>query len=128
MATSTGTAARPFFHWELGRQGSGYWKMLLGQGSWWDCYLLKYPPGTIIAPHKDPVEGKRHFRLNLVLWGEQTFGSWTWILNWGRLVLFRPDISTHWVNSSERLRLVLSIGWVRPLKAFQAKRRAAPHC
>jgi len=102
--------------WEQGRQQTGYLKKLLLQGSWWDLWLLKYPPLSSIRPHIDPVTRRRHFRLNFCFWGEQTFWSANPpILNLGRLVIFRPDIDIHGVRISFRSRYVLSLGWtLRP--------------
>lgn len=98
--------------WELGRQGTGYFKKLLLQGPWFDLWLLKYPVGTQIPVHTDPVPGKRHYRLNIVLKGEQAFKG-NAIFRWGPVVLFRPDITPHYVSEVSRERLVLSFGWVR---------------
>lgn len=56
--------------WSLGRQGTGYYKMLSGTARWplpFDCYLLHYPKGSAIPAHTDPVTGKQHYRLNIVL-------------------------------------------------------------
>lgn len=99
-------------NWELGRQGTGYLKRKLGQGKTWDLWLLKYPKGSKIPWHTDPVEGKRHWRLNIVLWGPQSFRGETFMQLWG-VVLFRPDIMTHKVKGVNRVRYVLSLGWVR---------------
>ena len=98
--------------WEEGRQGTGYLKRLVGQGKTWDLWLLKYPKWSKIPWHTDPVDGKRHYRLNVVLWGPQAFRGET-LLAWGPVVLFRPDIMTHKVKGSNRVRYVLSLGWVR---------------
>ena len=46
------------FKWTLGRQKTGYDKMLLAQRRWLircDCYLIGYPVGAAIAPHTDKV-------------------------------------------------------------------------
>lgn len=32
-----------------------------------DCYILKYPEGSEIPPHTDPVPGRKHWRMNVVL-------------------------------------------------------------
>ncbi|HEY3254677.1 MAG TPA: hypothetical protein VGJ91_12040 [Polyangiaceae bacterium] len=100
--------------WERGRQGTGYFKLRLAQGRRWDLYLLRYPPGSSVPPHRDPVPGKKHSRANLLLWGEDAFEGRAW-LRLPRLVVFRPDITEHEVAPVSRLRLVLSLGWVRPL-------------
>lgn len=103
--------------WRLGRQGTGYQKLLVAQGSWWDCWLLKYAPGTMIPLHTDPVAGKRHYRLNVIL-KNASGGHFSAcdppLFRWGRIILFRPDINEHMVTEVyEGTRLVLSIGWVR---------------
>src|SRR5579859_3158031 len=95
--------------WQPGRQGTGYRKLLLAQGSCWDLYLLDYPPGTAIPVHIDPVLGHRHWRANLVLRGEQTFAGEA-TLQLGPLVVFRPDVTPHGVDRVSRRRIVLSFG------------------
>ncbi len=97
--------------WERGRQGTGYFKLDLARGRRWDLYLLRYPPGSRVPPHRDPVPGKEHWRANLLLWGEDTFEGRA-IFRLPRLVVFRPDITEHEVRAVSRLRLVLSMGWV----------------
>ena len=95
--------------WQPGRQGTGYRKRLFAHGRHWDLYLLDYPPGTSIPVHRDPVPGKKHWRVNLVLRGEQTFEGRA-SFKCGPLVVFRPDITPHSVTVSKRRRLVLSFG------------------
>jgi hypothetical protein len=95
--------------WQPGRQGTGYRKLLLAQGRRWDLYVLDYPPGTAIPTHTDPVPGRRHWRANLVLWGERTFHGEA-ALRWGPLVVFRPDVTPHSVTKVTRRRIVLSFG------------------
>jgi hypothetical protein len=97
------------FRWQAGRQGTGYRKLLLAQGRRWDLYVLDYPPGTSIPTHVDPVPGRRHWRANLVLWGEHAFEGDA-ALRIGRLVVFRPDVAQHGVARVTRRRLVLSFG------------------
>ena len=51
------------FRWQPGRQGTGYDKMLLFTALWpipFDSYLLRYPEGSEIPPHTDPVQAGRH--------------------------------------------------------------------
>jgi hypothetical protein len=58
------------FRWQRGRQGTGYDKMLLATASWpipFDSYLIRYPDGSEIPPHTDPVSTGRHYRLNIGL-------------------------------------------------------------
>jgi hypothetical protein len=108
------------WRWEAGRQGTGYEKMLLATARRplpFDCYLLRYRPGSSIGWHSDPVDGRRHFRLNVVLRkavGGTFAMSGTPLWSAGRAVLFRPDVTPHAVSMVERgTRYVLSIGWVR---------------
>jgi hypothetical protein len=83
--------------------------MLLAQGRRWDLYVLDYPPGTRIPTHVDPVPGRRHWRANLVLWGERAFEGDA-VLRLGPLVVFRPDVMPHAVARVTRRRVVLSFG------------------
>ena len=103
--------------WETGRQGGGYRKMLLARGRAWDCYFIDYPKGAGVRPHKDHVPGKRHFRLNVVLWGEcdklELNDGGALFMRVGPVVLFRPDLVEHSVRPVARRRIVFSIGWVR---------------
>jgi hypothetical protein len=51
--------AKLAFRWQSGRQGSGYDKMLLLTAPWpvpFDSYLIRYPEGSSVPPHKDPVQ------------------------------------------------------------------------
>jgi len=105
--------------WQRGRQGTGYDKMLLLMGKWpfgFDCYLIRYPIGSSIASHKDPVSVGRHFRLNIIVWRSPKGGEFICkdpILSLPRIKLFRPDVSEHCVTTVEGgARYVLSIGWV----------------
>ena len=111
---------RKAFRWERGRQQSGYDKMLLLLLPFpvpSDCYLLRFPTGSEIPPHVDPVDGKRHFRLNIILRKARRGGEFICknpIWNRPRIKLFRPDQSEHSVTRVEEgSRLILSIGWVR---------------
>ena len=61
---------RNWMRWQRGRQGTGYDKLLLLANPFvipFDFYLLRFPDGTEIPPHQDPVTGKRHYRLNIIL-------------------------------------------------------------
>jgi hypothetical protein len=99
--------------WKNGRQGTGYILRYIATGSNWDLLLIKYPVGSYIAKHQDRFPGKRHFRLNILLWGEQTFRAHgPVIFQLGPIVLFRSDDTVHEVLPSKRLRLVLSFGIV----------------
>jgi hypothetical protein len=98
------------FRWQPGRQGTGYRKLLLAQGRRWDLYVLDYPPSTSIPTHVDPVPGRRHWRANLVVWGERAFEG-NALLRLGPLVVFRPDVTPHAVMRVSRRRVVLSLGF-----------------
>ena len=109
--------------WEIGRQALmlkakiPYFKLLVLSGRTFDIYLLKFPEGSRLVPHKDPVDGKRHYRVNVVLRPAEQGGIFlcngAWV-NFPRFKFFRPDQLTHGVSKIEKgERLVLSIGWVR---------------
>lgn len=105
--------------WEKGRQGGGYEKLLLFQGKTWDLWLLYYPVGMILYQHTDPVEGKKHYRLNFLLREDKGAGfSCRYpreTKRWWRFIFFRPDNNPHMVSLiQENPRWVLSLGWVRP--------------
>jgi len=107
-------ARRPYvltmpLRWQAGRQGTGYRKLPLAQGKRWDLYVIDYPPGTSIPTHVDAVPGRRHWRANLVLWGERTFRGDA-VVRLGPLVVFRPDVAPHAVDRVARRRVVLSFG------------------
>jgi hypothetical protein len=103
--------------WIEGRQGSGYFKKLIFQGPFFDCYLLKFPEGSCVHWHTDPVPGKRHWRLNIFLKQCERGGHFIrkgFSDNIGaRFQLFRPDIQEHMVTPVDKgVRYVLSIGVV----------------
>jgi hypothetical protein len=100
--------------WEMGRQGTGYRKLPLFQSKKLSCdaWLIDYPPDTHIPTHTDPVSGKKHFRLNILLWGQDNFRGKT-IFSSKRIKLFRPDISPHSVERVASRRIIFSIGWAR---------------
>ena len=112
--------AKQAFRWQSGRQGSGYDKMLLLTARWplpFDSYLIRYPDGSSIPPHKDPVQQGRHYRLNIILKAPQAGGEFICakpIYSSSRIKLFRPDQCEHSVTKVQGgSRYVLSIGWVR---------------
>ena len=107
------------FRWQSGRQGSGYDKMLLLTAPWpvpFDSYLIRYPEGSSIPPHTDPVQRGRHYRLNIILKSPRSGGEFVCrnpIYASDRIKLFRPDVSEHSVSLVQGgSRYVLSIGWV----------------
>ncbi len=106
--------------WQRGRQGTGYDKMLLLTAHWplpFDSYLIRYPEGSEIPPHTDPVQAGRHYRLNIVLKSSPSGGEFvcaTPIYASRRIKLFRPDACEHSVTRVVGgSRYVLSLGWVR---------------
>jgi hypothetical protein len=107
------------FRWQSGRQGSGYDKMLLLTAPWpvpFDSYLIRYPDGSGIPPHTDPVQHGRHYRLNIILKSPRSGGEFVCanpIYASARIKLFRPDQCEHSVTPVRGgSRYVLSIGWV----------------
>lgn len=105
-------------NWKPGRQGTGYLKLLLKQGSFYDMYLLKFPEGSEVPEHTDPIWGIQHLRLNLVLRHAKDGGKFQCqhtLLNTSRIKLFRPDEQKHSVTPIKKgSRLVLSIGFGFP--------------
>lgn len=94
--------------------------MLLLQSMWplpFDAYLLRFPEGSEIRPHTDPVSGGRHYRLNIVVKKAQAGGEFICaspIFETTRIKFFRPDACEHSVfRVSKGSRYVFSIGWVR---------------
>tara|TARA_A200000113_G_C8606219_1_gene271021 strand:+ start:149 stop:490 length:342 start_codon:yes stop_codon:yes gene_type:complete len=103
--------------WEKGRQGTGYLKKKIFQfANYWfamDCYILKYPEKSYIPPHTDPIEGHKHFRLNIVLKKAAVGGNVYYFKTrcYNRIMLFRPDAVEHEVSQVTRgTRIVLSVG------------------
>ena len=113
-----------WLRWEPGRQGTGYDKCLILASRFpipFDCYLLRFPEGTEIPPHRDPVTTGRHYRLNVVVKRAPSGGDFVCadpMLDWGRLKFFRSDQSIHSVTRVVGgTRYVLSIGWVLESRA-----------
>ncbi len=110
---------RNWLRWQRGRQGTGYDKLLLLANPLFipfDLYLLRFPSGTEIPPHRDPVTDKRHFRLNIILKKPIAGGEFVCenpIFATKRIKLFRSDTSVHAVTRVQGgSRYVLSLGWV----------------
>ena len=107
------------FRWQHGRQGTGYDKMLLFTGRWpvpFDSYLIRYPEGSEIPPHVDPVGTGCHYRLNVILKAAQSGGEFVCvnpIFATKRIKFFRPDACEHSVTRVVKgSRYLLSIGWI----------------
>jgi hypothetical protein len=96
--------------WEIGRQRTGYSKLALWKASWTDCYIIKYPNNSYVPEHIDPVKNKKHYRINILLFGEDNFSGKT-IFSTRRLKIFRPDIHLHSVKPVSFTRIILSIGF-----------------
>jgi len=114
-----GAYLRTAGRWQRGRQGTGYDKMLLLTARWplpFDSYLIRYPEGSAIPPHTDPVQAGRHYRLNIVVKASPRGGEFicaTPIWQSRRIKFFRPDACEHSVTRVEGgSRYVLSLGWV----------------
>jgi hypothetical protein len=110
---------RNWMRWQRGRQGTGYDKLLLLANPIvipFDLYLLRFPEGTEIPPHRDPVTDKRHYRLNIILKRSRAGGEFICadpIFESKRIKLFRSDVSLHSVTKVQAgSRYVLSLGWV----------------
>lgn len=102
--------------WVPGRQNSGYLKRLLARGPGFDLYLLRYPSGSYIAPHTDPVPGRVHLRVNVLLKKPRSGGDFTGevvYVDRPRVKVFRSD-RTHSITPVEGERLVLSLGLAVP--------------
>lgn len=104
--------------WRPGRQYADYDKLLLARSPrWrWDAYLLRYPEGSFIPPHRDVVEGFRHYRFNVLLrqpsWGG-LFYTEAPIYITKRIKFFRSDFEHAVSKVGKGGRLMLSIGWRR---------------
>jgi hypothetical protein len=108
------------WRWQRGRQGTGYDKMLLLTAPWpvpFDSYLIRYPEGSEIPPHTDPVQSGRHYRLNVILKSPKSGGEFVCaapLFATRRIKLFRPDACEHSVTRVVGgSRYVFSLGWVR---------------
>lgn len=79
-----------------------------------DSYLLRYPEGSEIPPHTDPVTAGRHYRLNIRLKSPKSCGEFvcvnpTFAAN--QIKLFRPDACGHSLTRViGRSRYAFSIG------------------
>jgi hypothetical protein len=112
---------RHWLRWEYGRQNTGFAQLLLFINPFlipFNCYLLRFPEGSHIPPHRDPVKSGRHFRLNIIVKLSPSGGEFVCadpIFQTRRLKLFRSDVSTHSVTRVlGGSRYVISIGWILP--------------
>jgi len=100
--------------WKGGRGDTGYYKLALIEWPFMDAYILKYPAGAYLPPHRDPLFVADHYRCNLVLQHADEGGQFIcnrMILKVWRLAIFRSDEATHEVTRVTRgTRVVLSLG------------------
>lgn len=124
----------PTLKFETGRQQSGYEKVSLLRNvaaePWvlrcasihpnhgYDAWLLRYPTGSCVPPHKDTLEDPliEHHRINVLV--AQSVGGEAYVENKpvalqpGDGYYFRPDIQKHWVTPiTKGERVVLSVGF-----------------
>jgi hypothetical protein len=98
------------FNWIPGRQSEQYEKLKIFSFWFLDCYLIRYQAGFQLPIHTDPVENKKHYRLNIVLRGENAYVG-NYIFKFYRIVCFRSDLP-HGTKIITKPRLILSFGWV----------------
>lgn len=104
--------------WREGRQDGGYKKLPILARFRFDSYLLYFPEGSVVKPHKDRVQsGFRHFRLNVTLRRPKAGGKFVCdkvLLRLPRAVVFRPDVQEHSLTAVENGYLLLfSVGWLK---------------
>jgi hypothetical protein len=121
--------ARRWLRWENGRENTGHQQLLLIINPWvipFNCYLLRFPEGSQIPPHRDTVRSGRHFRLNIIVKRSPSGGEFVCanpILHTRRLNFFRSDSSTHSVTPVVGgTRYVISIGWLLPPERKRRKK------
>lgn len=109
-----------WLRWQLGRQHSGYQKMLLFKNHLllpFDIYLLRFRPRSFINAHTDQYNDGKHYRLNIILKHAKSGGEFICtdtLFSSKHIKLFRPDISEHGVSEIiSGTRYVLSIGWIK---------------
>lgn len=115
--------------WATGRSGGGYERLTIINGQFtlglFDLHLLRMKEGTEIKPHTDPLLGREHHRVNILLKvpssGGKFYAAGKSVKSWlgGRIIKFRPDIDMHAVTPVTcGERLVLTIGYTRKKKCF----------
>lgn len=111
---------RDLWQWRPGRQNAAYdvfafyQFVLFGWG--FDAHLIRYRAPVHLPRHTDRVEGKEHFRLNVIIGSVGSPDYAATILNIkNRIILFRPDISEHSVAVERGSRYVLSFGVAVPV-------------
>lgn len=111
--------------WKKGRLDNvKYYKSKLWEfkflGMGFDAYVLKYPVGTFLIPHKDEVKNGNHYRLNLSLKGKSIFDSESYIFKSKILNIFRPDLNIHSLFALTKT-YKLSLGYVKFKKVIKCR-------
>lgn len=103
---------RPRWFWYNYISPAGGYRLVGGGHMYLNLFLLIYKPGDTAPLHTDAFRGKRHIRVNLRLWGEDTFQmEGEPIFKLGPLVIFDAG-KEHWTTPSKRWRVLLSFGMV----------------
>jgi hypothetical protein len=100
------------FKWQKGKQGTGYFKLPIIELSFFDFWIIDYPINSFIPTHTDPIPGKKHYRLNIRLYGEDGFVGKNIFKLW-RVYFFRPDLEPHSVEAVKTRRILLSFGFFK---------------
>ena len=110
-----------WLRWKKGRENTGYEQLLLFINPFvipFNCWLLRFPEGSHLPPHRDTLRSGRHFRLNIIVKRSPSGGEFVCadpIFQTRRLKFFRSDTSTHSVTRVVGgSRYVISIGWILP--------------
>lgn len=110
------------FQWTRGRQIGEYLIMPIIRTKKlpFDLYIIKYPKGSYIPEHTDPVKkGFEHHRINFVFKKAHSGGEYKGTFEWKfwRFMKLRPDINKHSVTEIlSGTRYVLSLGWMKKTK------------
>lgn len=108
-----------WFRWQRGRQEGSYSKFAL-LPKWlshklnFDAYILKFPVGSSVIGHRDPVDaGYEHHRVNITLKSDGFTRMYIEgpIKRWWIVEKFRPDLHYHGLNKVQTSMYMLSIGW-----------------
>lgn len=90
------------FNWSKGLFGKNYKKLQIFTLPFCDLYIMKIDEGGYINAHFDKIEGKKHIRLDFILFDTAEGGSFEFSRKKGknftlwRLVVFRADEVLHW--------------------------------
>lgn len=109
----------PWLRWKQGRQQGSYSKFallpeFLSRLLNCDAYILRFPAGSSVIGHVDPVEaGYEHHRINIILKYDGFSRMYIEgpIQRWGRIERFRPDLHFHGLHRVQTSMYMLSFGW-----------------